>query len=124
MNDSNELQETQLSKDEKNWGVYCHLASLLGFLIPAFGNFIGPLVVWLMKKDEYPMVEDQGKEVLNFQITLLLISIVAGLLVAVLIGMVVLWILPFYWLILTIIGAVKASDGVRYRYPFTLRLIK
>ena len=124
MNESNDLSDSQLTKEEKNWGVYCHLASLLGFLIPVIGNFLGPLVVWMMKKEEYPLVEDQGKEVLNFQITLLLISLMAGLLVAVLIGVVVLWALPFYWLILTIIGAVKASDGVRYRYPFTLRLIK
>lgn len=113
-----------LSNDEKNWGMYCHLAALLGFILPAIGNFLGPGLVWAIKKNDYPFVNDQGKEVLNFQITLLLISIVAGFLAAVLIGVVILWLLPFYWLIFTIVAAVRASNGEYYRYPLTLRLIK
>lgn len=124
MSDDEKTPDIGLTKEEKNWGVYCHLASLLGFVIPVFGNFIGPVVVWMAKKDEYPLVADQGREVLNFQITLMLITFLCGLLTAVFIGVVLLWLLPFYWLILTIIAAVKASDGVKYRYPFTLRLIK
>ncbi|MDX1694506.1 MAG: DUF4870 domain-containing protein, partial [Ketobacteraceae bacterium] len=113
-----------LTNDEKNWGVYCHLAVFLGVFLPVVGNFLGPGLVWLLKKEEYPFAGDQGKEVLNFQITLLLVSIAAGFLSAVLIGVIVLWILPFYWLIFTIVGAVKASEGKAYRYPLTLRLIK
>lgn len=115
---------SNMSNEEKNWGMYCHLASLLGFVLPAFGNFLGPALVWLLKKNDYPFVDDQGKEALNFQITLLLISIVAGFLAAVLIGVFILYLLPFYWLVLTIMAAVKASDGVSYRYPYTLRLLK
>ena len=123
-NEEDKLDFSGLTSDQKNWGVYCHLASFLGIFLPALGNFLGPGLIWLLKKDEQPFVADQGREVLNFQITLLLISIVAGFLSAVFIGVVVLWLLPFYWVILTIIGAVKASDGVAYRYPWTLRLIK
>ena len=113
-----------ISNDEKNWGVYCHLAPFLGILLPVIGNFIGPALIWLMKKDEIPFVADQGSEVLNFQITLLLISVAAGFLAAILIGVLILWVLPFYWFIFAIVGAVKASKGEAYRYPLTLRLIK
>lgn len=122
--DDNKPEFSGLSNEEKNWGVYCHLASFLGIFLPALGNFLGPGLIWLLKKEEFPFVADQGREVLNFQITLLLISIAAGFLSAVFIGVIVLWLLPFYWLVFTIVGAVKASDGMAYRYPMTLRLIK
>lgn len=124
MIEENKPNFPELSNDEKNWGVYCHIATILGVFVPVLGNFLGPLVVWLMKKEEIPFVEDQGKEVLNFQITLLLISIAAGFLSAIFIGIIILWLLPFYWLICTIVGSMNASKGVAFRYPVTLRLIK
>ena len=57
------------NKDERMWGMFCHLAALAGFIIP-FGNIIGPLIVWQIKKEEFPFVEDQGKESLKFQISI------------------------------------------------------
>ena len=124
MTDGTDLIDAgKLTKDEKNWGMYCHLASLLGFVLPVLGNFGGPLLVWILKKDEYPLVADQGKEVLNFQITLLLLAILGSLLTAVFIGILLLWVLPFYFFILAVIAAIKTSNGEAYRYPFTLRLI-
>ena len=122
------------SKDERQWAMFAHLSALLGGLLTsAFGGwgfFIGPLVIWLVKKDAMPFVDDQGKEALNFNITvgivflaLLILSIVTfgiGLIVAV-----PLWIIiGIAWLVFTIIAAVKANNGERYRYPLTLRLIK
>lgn len=99
-----------------------HLTSFAGHLIP-FGHIGGPLLIWLLKKDTMPLVNDQGKEALNFQITMTLAFIVAGLSLFVLIGFIL---LPAVWLfdvIFTIVAAVKANEGVAYRYPFCLRLV-
>lgn len=121
--------------EERQWAMFAHLSSLLGAILTgAFGGgwgcFIGPLIIWLVKKDTMPFVDDQGKEALNFNITvaiafliLLLLSIMTfgiGLVLAI-----PLWIIiGIAWLVFTIIAAIKANEGVRYRYPFTLRLIK
>ena len=111
------------SKDERTMAMICHLLVFSGYLIP-FGNLIGPLVLWLIKKDTMPFVDDQGKEVLNFQITLIIVGVVcfltAFLILPALVGLVIF----VAALVFTIIGAIKANEGVAYRFPFTLRLIK
>jgi uncharacterized protein len=121
----NELQNQggTLSGEERQWGMFAHLAALAGFLIP-FGNLIGPLVVWQVKKNEMPFVDDQGKEALNFQITVALAVLVCFLLMVVLIGFLLLPLVGIAALVFTIIGALKANAGERYRYPFAIRLIK
>lgn len=111
------------SADEKTWGMFAHLAALAGFIIP-FGNIIGPLVVWLIKKDEMPFVDDQGKEALNFQITVLIAVLICIVLMLVLIGFLLLPIVGIAALVMIIIAAIKANEGTAYRYPFALRLIK
>lgn len=111
-----------LSAEERQWAMFAHLAALAGFIIP-LGNVIGPLIVWLVKKDTMPFVDDQGKESLNFQITVLIAAIVAGILIVVLIGFLLLPLIGLLALVFTIIGAIKANEGTNYRYPFTLRLI-
>jgi uncharacterized Tic20 family protein len=116
------MLNTQLTAEEKNWGMGAHLAALCGLVIP-FGNIIGPLVVWLMKKDSSEFVNDQGKESLNFQISATIYMIVAALTVLIGIGLILLPIVGLGTLILTIIGAVKASSGEAYRYPMTIRFI-
>jgi uncharacterized protein len=112
-----------LSSEQRQWGMFAHLAALAGFVIP-FGNIIGPLVIWQIKKNEMPFVDDQGKESLNFQITVAIALIVCVLLMVILIGALLLPIVGIGALILTIIGAVRANAGEHYRYPFALRLIK
>ena len=117
-------ENSQVSKDEQNWAMGCHLAALSGFVIP-LGNIVGPLVVWLIKKDTMPLVDQHGKEALNFQITVLLAVIISALLVFVLIGFLLLFVVGLGALILTIMATVKVSNGeLNYRYPFALRLIK
>lgn len=96
----------------------------LSALIVPFGNVIGPLVIWLLKKEIDPFVDDQGKEALNFQISITIIGIVCALLIFVGIGLILLVLLGLFWLIFTIIATIKANSGVAYRYPFTIRLIK
>lgn len=112
-----------VTQEQKTWGMIAHLASLSGFIIP-LGNVLGPLVVWLIKKDTMPFVDDQGKEALNFNITVFLAAVVGGILTLVLIGLLVLLAVGIAWLVLTIIAAMKANEGQAYRYPFALRLIK
>lgn len=112
-----------VSAESRQWAMFAHLSALVGFVIP-FGNVIGPLVVWLMKKDTMPFVDDQGKESLNFQITVTIAAVVCMALIVVLIGIPLLFVVGIVALVLTIIAGIKANEGVRYRYPFTLRLIK
>jgi len=110
------------NKDEKMWGMLCHLSALAGFVIP-FGNIIGPLVIWMLKKDEFPHVNDQGKESLNFQISLMIYIIAAAILIIIAVGILLLIFLAVYGLVMIIIASLKANEGVKYRYPFTIRLI-
>ena len=112
------------SKDARLWGMLCHLTALSGFIGIPFGNVIGPLVIWMIKKGEFPFVDDQGKEALNFQITMCIAGIICAALIFVVIGFVLLPILLIVDLALTIIAAIKANNGERYRYPFAIRLIK
>lgn len=111
------------SKDEKSWAMFCHLSALAGFIIP-FGNLIGPLIIWQIKKNEFAFVDDQGKESLNFQITVTIAAVVALILIVAVIGGFLLPLVGIAALIFTVIGGIKANDGVTYRYPFALRLIK
>lgn len=114
----------QVSKEEQNWAMLCHLSALAGFLIP-FGNIVGPLVVWLIKRAEMPMVDRNGKEAVNFQITVSIAIAVCIPLMFVLIGIPLLFVVGIGALILTIMAAVKVSNGnFDYQYPLTIRLIK
>lgn len=116
-------EQPELSKDAKQWAMLTHLAAFAAFLIP-FGNIIGPLLVWQLKKDLGPFVEQNGKEAVNFQITIAIIGLVCTMLMFALVGFLLLPVLGLYWLILTIMAGVKANDGVAYRYPLTIRFIK
>ncbi|PWU04237.1 MAG: DUF4870 domain-containing protein [Verrucomicrobia bacterium] len=102
-----------------------HLFALIGqFLLPTVGPIIGPLIVWIIKKDTMPFVNDQGKEAINFNISVLIYALISGLLTFFLIGFVMLAILGIFWLIFTIVAVVKAHDGVAYRYPLTIRFLR
>ena len=97
------------------------LAHLLGALI----GFPGPLVIWLVKKDEHPFVDDQGKEALNFHITLIFAYVAAGVITAISCGFLffVAFVPYVLQVIFGILAAVEANKGVYYRYPMTLRLV-
>ena len=116
------------TKEAKTMAMLTHLLALCGFVGIPFGNVLGPLILWLVKKDEHPFIDDQGKESLNFQITATIIGVVLG--IASLIPLVFCITLPLLValliavLVFVIIAAIKANEGVPYRYPFTLRLIK
>ena len=109
--------------EDKQWGLFAHLSSLAGLIIP-FGNILGPLIIWQVKKDSLPFAADQGKEALNFNITIAIAAIICGLLTLVLIGFLLMAAIGIANLVLCIMAAMKANNGEAYRYPFTLRLIK
>jgi uncharacterized protein len=123
------------SADERLWALFAHLSILLGGFVTtgwgfSIGCFLGPLIIWLVKKDTMPFVNDQAKEALNFSITLAIIGFALLMLTIMSLGIGALITIPVLMcvgiaaLILVIIAAVKANEGVAYRYPLTIRLIK
>ena len=113
-----------IPQSARKWAMACHLIALVGLIGNGIGFLLGPLIVWLVKKDEHPFIDEQGKEAVNFQITMFAALVVSGLLVLVVIGIVLLVLVGLAMVIFPIIGAIKANDGGHYRYPFSLRLIK
>jgi uncharacterized Tic20 family protein len=108
---------TEVSKDARMWAMLCHLLGL-------FTCFIGPLIIWLIKKEEDPFIDNQGKEALNFQITVAIAGIVSALLAAVCIGVFLGIAVSIADLVFCIIASIKANSGEAYRYPVSIRFIK
>jgi uncharacterized Tic20 family protein len=114
----------ELSNEEKTWATFTHLSGLALYIGIPFGNVFGPLILWLIKRNEMPFVEDQGKEAINFQISMSIYLIVAGIAVFFIIGILALPVLFIVHIIFTIIAAVQANKGDAYRYPMTIRILK
>ncbi|MEE9212390.1 MAG: DUF4870 domain-containing protein [Phycisphaeraceae bacterium] len=105
------------SKDARNMAMLAHLLGI-------FTSFIGPLIIWLIKKDEDRFVDNQGKEALNFQITLAIVYVVCTVTSCLVIPVFIMMAAGIAALVLALIAAVKASRGEAYRYPVALRLVK
>lgn len=121
--------------EERQWAMFAHLSALLGGLLTSgwagnLGFFIGPLVIWLLKKDTMPFVNDQAKEALNFAITVSILFLALLILTLMTLGVGALLTVPLMLiigvaaLVFVVIAAIKANEGVAYRYPFSLRLVK
>ncbi|WP_076414225.1 DUF4870 domain-containing protein [Shewanella sp. UCD-KL12] len=104
-------------------GIVVHVASFAGYLIP-FGSILGPLIVWLMKRDEIPFVDECGRNCLNFKISMLIWVMVSFVLMFVGIGFILIGLLAIIDIVLTIIAAMKASEGVCYKYPLSIQFLK
>jgi len=131
MAETNEPTQSQVSpqtskppKDACTWAMLCHIAGLGGFIIPGAGCVIGPLIVWQIKKDLDPFVDQSGKEAMNFQISMLIYGIIAGLLCFVCIGMFLLPAVAIVDIVFLVIAAIKATNGEAYHYPVSIRFIK
>ena len=111
------------TQEEKTFGILAHLTALSGFIIP-FGHIIGPLVIWLIKKDQSAYVDRHGKEALNFQISLTIYYFVSAILIVVFIGVIMLIGLGIFHIVCVIMAAIKASNGIDFNYPLTIRFIK
>ncbi|KAA0950521.1 MULTISPECIES: DUF4870 domain-containing protein [unclassified Pseudomonas] len=122
MSDS-QLPQPTPSQEVRQWAMFCHFAAFLGMWFP-FGNLLGPLILWQVKREMDPFIDAQGKEALNFQITVAIASAICYLLMFVLIGFALLALVLIGALVLTIIGGIKANQGIPYRYPFTWRIVK
>ena len=115
------------SKSQNNtntWVMLCHLTALAFLVGIPFGNIIGPLVIWLVKKDEMKPVDEAGKESLNFQISMTIYAAVAAILSLIVIGVFLLIAIVVVDVVLVIMAAVKTNNGEKYIYPLTIRLIK
>jgi hypothetical protein len=111
------------NEEERTWAMLCHFSVFSMFVFP-FGNILAPLIIWLIKKEEMPFVENQSKEVLNFQISMTIYAAVAFLLIIILVGIPILIGLGICNVVMTIVAAIKANEGENYRYPINLRMIK
>lgn len=100
----------------------CHLSALAGLIFP-FGFILGPLIVWLVKKDQYPEVDRQGKDALNFHISMLIYLAISAVLVLILVGIVLLIALGVFSLVMIIVASVKSNNGERFEYPLSLKII-
>ncbi len=112
-----------LTVEERQWAMFTHLAALAGFVIP-FGNIIGPLVLWQIKKDQSTYIDFHGKEAVNFQISVTILVAISIILIVVLIGILMLIAIGILSIVFLVIAAIKANEGVYYTYPFTMRFIK
>jgi uncharacterized Tic20 family protein len=108
--------------DAKMWAMLVHISAIVAYFIAI--PILGPLIIWLMKKNEMPFVDDQGKEALNFHITLFIVLLLTAATFCIGIGLILMPIVVVGSVILIVIAAMKANEGVAYRYPFTIRLIK
>jgi uncharacterized Tic20 family protein len=115
--------------DERTWALLGHLSAFSAF-ITGLGCVIGPLIVWLVKRDTMPFAGEQAKEALNFNITAIIAAVALGVFTLITLGIGALLTVPLAlalfvaWFVLTIVAAVKANNGEHYRYPFSIRLVK
>lgn len=109
--------------EQRNMATIAHLSALAGYVIP-FGSVLGPLVVWLMNREEMPIVGEHARRALNFQLTMLIGIVISLFLIFVVIGIPLLIVLGLMQLVLTIVAVVKANQGEDYRYPYSLEFIK
>ncbi len=141
---------TLSDRDARSWAMFCHLLGFLFFCGVPLGNVFGPLVVWMIRGKDSPFVDDQGREAVNFGITMnivylvLLIALISWIgipivMVALNQGLVAVWALvvgtlssllvffvvfPLVHILLIVVGAVRAANGAYHRYPFTIRFIR
>ncbi len=116
----------EVNKDARMWAMFCHLVGLAAILpiVPLFGGAIGALIIWQIKKDDFPFVNEQGKEALNFQISILIYAIVSGLLIFACVGAFLLPAVIIFDIVFLIIAAIKANNGSHHRYPLCIRFLK
>jgi uncharacterized protein len=118
------MEETRiLSESERNWAMFCHLSAFAGFFFP-FGGIIGPLICWLSKKDESAWVYVNGRDSLNFELSILLYMVLAVPLCFIIIGFPIIFILGTLKVVCIIIASVKAAKGEKFKYPLAIPFVQ
>ena len=115
---------TVSSTNVRTWNILCHASALLGVFLHFPGHLLGPLIVWLAKRDDSPEIDAHGKESLNFQISMLIYNGIAVVFCLVLVGFAFLAVLWVLHALFVIVASIQASDGKFYRYPMTIRFIR
>ncbi|MCX5801306.1 MAG: DUF4870 domain-containing protein [Candidatus Eisenbacteria bacterium] len=114
----------EIPRNARQWAMICHLSALSGLLGNGIGFLLGPLIVWLIKREDHPFINKQGKEAVNFQITMFIVLFISAILCLLLIGFAFLIVVAFLMTIFPIIAAVRSNNGEDYKYPVSLRFIK
>ena len=115
---------TPISREARRWATICHLSAFVGLLGNGIGFLLRPLIVWLIKRDDDPFIDEQGKEAVNFQLTMFLLFFVAAVFVLILIGIPMLLAILVMAIVFPIVAAIKSNEGQHYRYPLSIRFIK
>lgn len=114
--------EYDVSSEDRTWGILTHAAAFAGFGVP-FGNVLGPLVIWLVKKEESQFVDENGKQAVNFQITWSILLVLALPTILIGIGVVLVPIIALSWLALVVVAMMRASEDQVYEYPLTVEFV-
>ena len=112
-----------LTAEDRQWAMFAHLSALVASLVGGM-SFLGPLIVWLIKKDQSKFVDFHGKEALNFQINMLVIILISIPLICVIVGIVTISIAGVIALVVPIVAGIKANNGEWWRIPYIFRLVK
>ena len=116
-------QVNKQQQDERMWAMFCHLSAFAGYIVP-FGSILGPLVIWSIKKEQFPAIDEHGKEALNFQISIAIYMIISAILIVIVVGIFLLIALVVFRLILIIMASIKANNGEYFKYPLSIQFIK
>lgn len=109
--------------NEKNWAMLIHLSIFSGYLVP-FAGLVVPILIWQLKKNEFPSIDAHGKMVMNFILSMLIYGVICFALCFVFIGFPLLFALSIAGIVLPIIGAIKANDGILWNYPLMIQFFK
>lgn len=114
---------TETDREARNFALFAHLGGFAAYFFP-FGGVLAALAIWLLKRDQHPYVDDQGREALNFQISISIYTLVSLALILVVVGIFILPVVALFHIVMMVIAAIKASNGEPFRYPLTLRLVR
>jgi hypothetical protein len=117
------MSDVLSQKQPRQWAMFMHFSVLSNFVVP-FGGVVAPIVMWQMKKDEFADIDQHGKNIVNFLISMLIYSVVSALLALIVIGIFRLIALGIAGVVLPIIAGIKANNGEVWKYPLTLQIIK
>jgi uncharacterized Tic20 family protein len=117
-------ETTAVPREARNWAMACHMMALVGVLGNGIGLLIGPLVTWILKREDHPFIDEQGKEAVNFQLTMFIAMFACIPLVFLVIGIILLPLIAIFNVVMAIVGGVKASNGEHFRYPLAYRFLK
>ncbi len=118
------MAEMDVNKNEKLWALFTHLSALISFIGIPFGNIFGPLVIWLIKREEMPLVDQSGREALNFQLSMTIYALVTIPLMFIVVGIPLFIALAITNVIFVVIATIRTNEGREYHYPLAIPFFK